>query len=91
MTLLQTVEWSRRNSYPRPLPEPKVYSPRLRRDQIRALYYLKRFEHRPMTKLAQEAVDRYLELHGGAADLIARGIAEFGDRGGKAHQDRGAR
>ena len=28
----------------RPLPEPKVYSPRLRRDQIRALYYLKRFE-----------------------------------------------
>jgi hypothetical protein len=36
MTLMQTVEWSRRNSFPPPLPEPKVYSPRLRRDQIKA-------------------------------------------------------
>ena len=90
-TLLQTVEWSRRNSFPRPLPEPKVYSPRLRRDQIRALYYLKRFEGRPMTKLAQEAVDRFLEQHGGAAELIARGVAEFGDRGEEAHHERGTR
>ena len=90
-TLLQTVEWSRRNSFPRPLPEPKVYSPRLRRDQIRALYYLKRFERRPMTKLAQEAVDRYLAEHGGVEDLIRRGVAEFGDAREEARRDRGAR
>ena len=90
-TLLQTVEWSRRNSFPRPLPEPKVYSPRLRRDQIKALHYLRRFEGRPMTKLAQEAVDRYLEKHGGVDDVIARGIAEFGDRGAEARQERADR
>ena len=75
----------------RPLPEPKVYSPRLRRDQIKAVYFLKRFEGRPMTTLVQEAVDRYLELHGGAAAVIARGIAEFGDRSEEAHHDRSAR
>jgi hypothetical protein len=68
-----------------------VYSPRLRRDQIRALYYLKRFERRPMTKLAQEAIDRYLEQHGGADGLIKRGIAEFGDPGEEARKRRGAR
>jgi hypothetical protein len=37
----------------RPLPEPKVYSPRLRRDQIKAVYFLKWFEGRPMTKLVR--------------------------------------
>lgn len=91
MTLLQTVEWSRRNSFPRPLPEPKVYSPRLRRDQIRALYYLKLLKGRPMAKLAQEAVDRYLELHGGVEALIECGIAEFGDSSEKARPRRGVR
>ena len=59
--------------------EKPPYSPRLRRDQIRALYYLKRFERRPMTKLAQEAVDRLLEAHGGAEAIIDRGVREFGD------------
>jgi hypothetical protein len=90
-TLLQTVEWSRRNSFPRPLPEPKIYSPRLRRDQIKALYFLKRFDGRAMTKLAQEAVDRFLEQHGGIQALIERGIAEFGDPGAEARLRRGAR
>jgi hypothetical protein len=75
----------------RPLPEPKVYSPRLRRDQIKALYFLKRFERRPMTKLVQEAVDRFLEQHGGVESLIKRGIAEFGDPGEEARLRRGAR
>ena len=75
----------------RPLPEPKVYSPRLRRDQIRALYYLKRFEQRPMTKLAQEAVDRFLDEHGGVEGLIERGLAAFGDPGENARRRRGAR
>jgi hypothetical protein len=46
-----------------------VYSPRLRRDQIKALFYLKRFERRPMTRLAQEAVDRFLDEHGGVEGL----------------------
>jgi hypothetical protein len=64
---------------PRPLPEPKVYSPRLRRDQIKAMYYLKRFERRPMTKLVQEAIDRYLAPHGGVEGLIERGRVTFGD------------
>jgi hypothetical protein len=63
----------------------KVYSPRLRRDQIKALHYLKRLEGRPMTKLAQEAVDRYLADHGGADAIISRGIAEFGDDSPRAH------
>ena len=90
-TLLQTVEWSRRHSFPRPLPEPKVYSPRLRRDQIKAVYFLKRFEGRPMTKLVQEAVDRYLEEHGGVDCLIERGVAAFGDPGEEERQRRGAR
>jgi hypothetical protein len=75
----------------RPLPEPKVYSPRLRRDQIKAVYFLKRFEGRPMTRLVQEAVDRYLEQHGGVEALIEQGIAEFGDPGEEARQRRGAR
>jgi hypothetical protein len=75
----------------RPLPEPKVYSPRLRRDQIKAVYFLKRFEGRPMTKLVQEAVDRFLEQHGGVEALIERGIAEFGDPGEEARLRRGAR
>jgi hypothetical protein len=90
-TLLQTVEWTRRSSFPRPLPEPKVYSPRLRRDQIRALFYLKRFAGRPMTKLAQEAVDRFLDEHGGVEGLIERGLAAFGDPGEDARRRRGAR
>lgn len=75
----------------RPLPEPKVYSPRLRRDQIKAVYFLKRFEGRPMTTLVQEAVDRFLDQHGGVDSLIARGIAEFGDPGEEARLRRGAR
>ena len=75
----------------RPLPEPKVYSPRLRRDQIKALYFLKRFEGRPLTKLVQEAVHRFLEQHGGVEALIERGITEFGDPGEEARLRRGAR
>ena len=49
---------------------PPVYSPRQRRDQIKALYHLKERSGRPMTRLAQEAVDRYLEGFGGAAMVI---------------------
>jgi hypothetical protein len=88
----EALEWRRRTAGPpRPLPPPKVYSPRLRRDQIKAIYFLKRFERRPMTTLVQEAVDRYLDPHGGTDHLIRRGIAEFGDAGEEARQDRGAR
>lgn len=61
--------------------KPKVYAPALRRDQLKALHYLGRFERRPMTKLFQEALDRYLEPHGGVEALIERGVAEFGERG----------
>ena len=38
-----------------------MYQPSLRPDQIEALYHLKVALGRPMTKLAQEAVDRYLQ------------------------------
>ena len=75
----------------RTLPAPKVYSPPLRRDQIKAVYFLERFDGRPMTKLVQEAVDRYLAPHGGVEGLIARGLAAFGDPGEEARQRRGAR
>lgn len=36
------------------------YQPQLRPDQITALYHLKCALKRPMTKLAREAVDRFL-------------------------------
>jgi hypothetical protein len=88
----EVAEWRRQTDWPRkPLPAPKVYSPRLRRDQIKALFYLKRFEGRPMTRLAQEAVDRFLDKHGGVEGLIERGLAAFGDPGEEARQRRGAR
>lgn len=38
------------------------YQPVLRPDQIEALYHLKVELRRPMTKLAREAVDHFLEL-----------------------------
>ena len=38
------------------------YQPQLRPDQIEALYHLKVELRRPMTKLAREAVDHFLEL-----------------------------
>ena len=38
-----------------------LYQPALREDQIEALYHLKVTLGRPMTKLAREAVDRYLK------------------------------
>ena len=38
-----------------------LYSPSLRPDQIEALHHLKVALRRSMTKLAQEAVDRYLQ------------------------------
>ena len=44
-----------------------------------------------MTKLAQEAVDRFLDEHGGVEGLIERGLAAFGDPGEEARQRRGAR
>lgn len=62
-------------------PPLKVYSPRLRRDQIKALYYLKRLQGRPMTALVQEAVDQYLEPFGGVEGVIARGVGEVADAG----------
>lgn len=37
-----------------------LYSPALRADQIKALYFLKVELHRPMTHLTREAVDRFL-------------------------------
>jgi hypothetical protein len=71
--------------------KPKVYAPRLRRDQLKALYYLKELERRPMTKLLQEALDRYLEPHGGVDGIIARGIAELGNPGAEACRRCGGR
>ena len=38
------------------------YQPQLRPDQIEALYHLKVALRKPMTKLAREAVDHFLEL-----------------------------
>jgi hypothetical protein len=39
-----------------------MYQPQLRPDQIEALYHLKVELRKPMTKLAREAVDHFLEL-----------------------------
>jgi hypothetical protein len=49
------------------------YTPRLRPDQVKALYHLKQRQHRPMTHLVQEAVDRYLEPLGGVEQVIREG------------------
>ena len=40
-----------------------MYQPALRPDQVTALYYLKRQQRRPMTRLVREAVDLYLAAH----------------------------
>ena len=50
-----------------------MYQPALRPDQIKALYYLKRKLARPMTELAQDAVDEYLKLFGGPRKIIPAG------------------
>jgi hypothetical protein len=39
-----------------------MYQPTLRPDQVRALYILKRWLRKPMTKLLREAVDEYLKV-----------------------------
>ena len=38
-----------------------MYQPALRRDQVQALYHLKAELKRPMTKLAREAIDCFLQ------------------------------
>jgi hypothetical protein len=38
-----------------------MYQPLLRPDQVHALYLLKRWLRKPMTKILQEAVDEYLK------------------------------
>ena len=50
-----------------------MYQPALRPDQIKALYYLKLRLARPMTELAQAAVDEYLDLFGGPTKIIQAG------------------
>ena len=42
-----------------------MYQPKLRSDQVKALYQLKLIRKRPMTFLLQEAVDAYFLAHGG--------------------------
>ncbi len=48
----------------------KVYQPALRPDQIKALYYLKLKLGRPMTELVREAVEVYLNEHGGSERIV---------------------
>ncbi len=48
-----------------------MYQPALRPDQIKALYYLKERLARPMTELARDAVDDYLNHFGGPQKIIA--------------------
>ena len=47
-----------------------MYQPTLLPEQIKALYYLKQKVNRPMTHLLREALERYLDEHGGAEALI---------------------
>ena len=71
-------EYWRRQADPPPKPP---YSPRLRRDQIRELYYLKAAREAADDEAGAEAIDRLLEEHGGAEAILARGIERFHDRG----------
>ena len=47
-----------------------MYQPALQPKQIKALYYLKLKLGRPMTELVREAVETYLNDHGGCSRII---------------------
>ena len=70
---------------------PQVYTPRLRDEQVKALRVLKQIDGRPMTKLVQEALDRYLEPYGGVDGLLEASVAEPADRGETAPRPRADR
>ena len=38
-----------------------MYSPKIKEELVRKLYQLKQQTHRPMTSLANEAIENYLE------------------------------
>ena len=56
-----------------------MYQPALREDQIEALYHLKVTLGRPMTKLAREAVDRYLKEMKGKEENARRAGTSLAD------------
>jgi len=56
-----------------------LYQPALRKDQIEALYHLKVTLRRPMTKLAREAVDRYLHEMKGKEENARRAGTSLSD------------
>ena len=56
-----------------------LYQPALREDQIEALYQLKVTLGRPMTKLAREAVDRYLQEMKGKEENARRAGTNLAD------------
>ena len=56
-----------------------LYQPALRKDQIEALYHLKVTLRRPMTKLAREAVDRYLHEMKGKEENARRAGTSLAD------------
>ncbi len=59
-----------------------MYQPALRPDQIKTLYYLKLKLGRPMTELVREAVEVYLNEHGGSERIVppCEGGAMNGDQ-----------
>ena len=68
-----------------------LYQPALRTDQIEALHHLKVALRRPMTKLAQEAVDRYLQEMKRKEEQACRagpGLARLRGRDGERGQRR---
>ena len=56
-----------------------LYQPALREDQIEALYHLAVTLGRPMTKLAREAVDRYLHEMKGKEENARRAGTSLSD------------
>ena len=56
-----------------------LYQPALREDQIEALYHLKVTLGQPMTKLAREAVDRYLHEMKGKEENARRAGTTLAD------------
>ena len=56
-----------------------MYQPMLREDQIEALYHLTVTLGRPMTKLAREAVDRYLHEMKGKEENARRAGTSLSD------------
>lgn len=63
-------------AHDRNMPAPKWYSPQLRRDLVKTLYFRAKAEGIPMTHLANRLIDEALALNGVRSDSSTSKVAE---------------